>query len=216
LRLKDSKKDYAARLSIRVTNPEMKQTELTDLSFRVAEACTWNDIVTLFGERGACAGCWCMFWRIPRKQYDANRGIKNRNALKKFVQSDARPGVIAYAGKNPIGWCAVAPRSDYIGLERSRILKPVDDAPVWSISCLFVDKAFRRQGISSKLIRAAAEFAGKQGARIVEGYPVEPSHNKIADAFLWHGVSAAFLAAGFKEVLRRSEARPIMRLAIGE
>ena len=203
-------------IAANVRLPEMKETELKGLSFRVAKASLWNDIVKLFGERGACGGCWCMFWRVPRKQYDANRGTKNKKALKKLVESDVQPGVIAYVGKNPIGWCAVAPRSDYIGLERSRILKPVDDQPVWSISCLFVDKAFRRRGVSTKLIKAAADLAAKRGARIVEGYPVEPSSDKAPDPFLWHGLSSAFLTAGFHEVLRRSESRPIMRLVVGK
>jgi len=194
----------------------MKEPPLKGLRFAVAGPSAWDDIVTLFGERGACAGCWCMFWRVPRKQYDANLGTRNKNAFRKIVERNAQPGVIAYVGKKPVGWCAVAPRADYIGLERSRILKPVDDQPVWSISCLFIEKEFRRKGLSSKLIRAAAEFASKQGARIVEGYPVEPTNKKAPDPFLWHGVSTAFLAAGFKEVLRRSDSRPIMRLVLGD
>jgi Acetyltransferase (GNAT) family. len=108
----------------------------------------------------------------------------------------------------------VAPRDVYIGLERSRILRPVDDKPVWSVSCLFVRKEYRRQGVSSILLRAAVEFAARRGAKIVEGYPVEPASTKMADAFLWHGVPSAFLAAGFEEVVRRSRSRPIMRYLI--
>jgi len=174
----------------------------------------WTDIELLFGERGACGGCWCMFWRVPRKQYEANKGGKNKRAFQKIVTNDEKPGIIAYRGKEPIGWCAVAPRYVYIGLERSRILKPVDDNPVWSVSCLFVRKDYRRQGVSSVLLRAAVEFAARRGAKIVEGYPAEPANTKMADAFLWHGVPSAFLAAGFEEVVRRSQSRPIMRYVI--
>jgi GNAT superfamily N-acetyltransferase len=99
----------------------------------------------------------------------------------------------------------------YVALERSRILQPVDDEPVWSISCLFVRKDFRRQGVSSLLLEAAAGLAKKQGAKIVEGYPSDPASDKSPDPFLWHGVTSAFVAAGFKEVARRSASRPIMR-----
>jgi len=173
----------------------------------------WADIEELFGERGACGGCWCMFWRVPRKQYEADKGDRNKRALRKLVKSDGQPGIIAYLGKEPIGWCAVAPREQYIGLERSRILQPVDAEPVWSVSCLFVRKDYRRQGIASQLLGGAVKFARSQGARIVEGYPVDTSTN-MADAFLWHGTASAFRDAGFKEVLRRSETRPIMRYAI--
>lgn len=154
-----------------------------------------------------------MFWRVPRKQYEADKGDRNKQALRKLVQSDQQPGIIAYLQKEPIGWCAVAPREQYIGLENSRILKPVDDEAVWSVSCLFVRKDYRRQGIASKLLSGAIKFAGSKGARIVEGYPVDSS-TKMADAFLWHGTASSFRDAGFKEVLRRSESRPIMRYVI--
>jgi GNAT superfamily N-acetyltransferase len=155
-----------------------------------------------------------MFWRVPRKQFDADKGAKNKRALQKLVTNGGRPGIIAYRGKEPIGWCAIAPREQYVALERSRILKPVDDQPVWSISCLFVEKQYRRQGVSTKLLRAAVDFAARQGAKVVEGYPVEPTMSKMPDPFLWHGVPSAFLAAGFEEVLRRSKTRPIMRYVI--
>jgi GNAT superfamily N-acetyltransferase len=94
------------------------------------------------------------------------------------------------------------------------VLKPVDEKPVWSVSCLFVRRDFRRQGISARLIAEAAKFAARQGARIVEGYPVEPRTAKSADAFVWTGLASSFLAAGFREVARRSATRPIMRRAV--
>ena len=182
------------------------------LKFQPATPARWADVEELFGERGACGGCWCMFWRVPRKQFESQKGTRNRLALKKIVETNRRPGILAYKGKEVIGWCAVAPRTEYVALERSRILQPVDNQPVWSISCLFVKKPYRRRGVSAQLLRAAAEFAIRRGAKIVEGYPTEPNSENMADPFLWHGVSSAFIAAGFKEVLRRSETRPIMRL----
>ena len=155
-----------------------------------------------------------MFWRLSRKQFDAGKGAANKKAFKAIIQSGSEPGVIAYHNDEPIGWCAIAPREQYIALERSRILQPVDDQPVWSISCLFVKKPYRRQGISSQLLRAAVDLAAKKGASVVEGYPVEPSMQKMPDPFLWHGIPSAFVAAGFKEVLRRAPSRPIMRFTI--
>ena len=155
-----------------------------------------------------------MFWRLPRKEFDAGKGSGNKRALKRIVTTGKEPGIIAYHGKEPIGWCAIAPRADYSALERSRILKPVDDQPVWSVSCLFIKKPYRRQGVSSQLLQAVIAFAANHGARIVEGYPVEPSMEKMPDPFLWHGIPSAFIAAGFKEVARRSQSRPIMRFEI--
>jgi len=191
-----------------------RQTNTNLLKFQAATASRWADLEDLFGERGACGGCWCMFWRVPRKEFDAGKGTRNKRALKNIVTTRQKPGIIAYIGKEPIGWCAIAPREHYVALERSRILKPIDDKPVWSVSCLFVKKLYRRKGISAQLLRAAVGFAASQGAVIVEGYPVEPTMEKMPDPFLWHGVHSAFKAAGFKEALRRSKSRPIMRFEI--
>jgi len=187
------------------------ELDLSRLKAYPATPSRWADIEDLFGERGACEGCWCMFLRLPRKQFDAGKGAANKRFLQEIVSSGRKPGIIAYRAKEPIGWCAVAPREEYVALERSRILKAVDQQPVWSVSCLFVKKPYRRQGVSTYLIREAVKLAVSRGATVVEGYPVEPSTRKIADPSLWHGITSAFRAAGFHEVARRADTRPIMR-----
>jgi GNAT superfamily N-acetyltransferase len=170
----------------------------------------WSDFETLFGERGACGGCWCMWWRLARSQYNNQKGEGNRLALKAIVEAGEVPGILAYAGGVPVAWCSVAPRDSFQALGRSRILKPVDDSAVWSIVCFFVAKSYRRKGVSVNLLKAAIDYVRKHGGRIVEGYPVEPGKDQ-PDAFVWTGLASAFRQAGFKEVARRSETRPIMR-----
>jgi len=183
-----------------------------DLAVHPVTPDRWPDLERLFGAKGACGGCWCMLWRLPRAEYDRGKGDGNRAALEAIVTGGGTPGLLAYADREPIGWCAVAPRAEYPGLARSRELKPVDDQPVWSITCLFVAKPFRRRGVSVQLLHAAAEFARERGAEIVEGYPVEPRADGFQpDPFVWTGLASAFREAGFVEVLRRSETRPIMR-----
>ena len=194
-------------------SPTERKFTLSQVVFRPATASRWRDVERLFGERGACGGCWCMAWRMTNREWTAGKGAANKRALKKLVLGGAKPGVLAYRGREPIGWCAVAPREDYPTLARSRVLKPVDDVPVWSISCLFVARPYRKRGLSSRLLRAAARFAGTQGARAVEGYPIEPTMERTPDPFVWLGVPSAFVRAGFREVLRRSRTRPIMRRA---
>lgn len=183
----------------------------TKLSFEPLVSARWEHLEKLFGERGACGGCWCMTWRLSRSQFEAQKGRLNRRSFRKIVELGPPPGILAYQEGEPVGWCAVAPREHYPVLERSRVLKPVDAQPVWSISCLFVAKPLRRSGVSVQLLRAAREFAGQHGARIVEGYPVEPYASNMPAAFAWTGTASAFLKAGFKEVARRSRTRPIMR-----
>ena len=181
------------------------------LAFHPATAERWPDVERLFGQRGACAGCWCMFWRLPRKDWTAGKGEGNRRALRKLVRSGAEPGVLAYQDGEPIGWCAAAPRADYPALARSRVLAPVDDRHVWSVACLFVARPHRRRGVSARLLEAAVEHAGRHGVTLVEGYPTVPSTDRAPDAFLWTGTAAAFERAGFREVARRSPTRPIVR-----
>ncbi|MCB0532976.1 MAG: GNAT family N-acetyltransferase [Lewinellaceae bacterium] len=175
---------------------------------------SWTAFTTLFGPKGACGGCWCMLWRLPRQQYDAGKGDSNRNAMQELVESGTQPGIIGLLDGAPAAWCSVGPRPDFPGLERSRILKPVDDRPVWSITCLFIDKKYRRQGMSGQMIAAAADFARSHGARILEAYPVEPKQENMPAVFAWTGIAAAFLQAGFQEVARRSETRPVLRLEL--
>lgn len=155
-----------------------------------------------------------MAWRQTRSQYDANKGDNNRLAFKKIVRSGAEPGVLAYDRATPIGWCAIAPREQYTALQRSRTLKPVDERPVWSVSCFFITRRYRRSGVSVRLLNAAVEFARKRGAKMIEGYPVIATTGKLPDAFAWTGVPGTFLKAGFKEVARPSRTRPIMRLEL--
>ena len=157
-----------------------------------------------------------MFWRLKRSEFERGKGAGNRKAFSKIVTGGGNPGVLAYAGKEPVGWCAVAPRDDYPVLGRSRILAPVDDHPVWSVSCFFVARPFRRTGVSVGLLRAAAGLVRKRGGRILEGYPVEPKAGLMPDPFVWTGTAAAFAKAGFAEVARRSATRPIMRLTLRE
>jgi GNAT superfamily N-acetyltransferase len=186
------------------------------LSFHPLTPERWPDLEKLFGERGACGGCWCMVWRLSRSEWTAGRGDRNKQALRSLVRDGAQPGVLAYRGDEPVGWCAVAPREVYVRLQKSRVLAPVDDRPVWSISCLFIAKPFRRQGVSVRLIDAAAEFARSQGARAVEAYPVVPYSDAMPAAFAWTGTVSAYERAGFREVARRSDARPIMRRECGK
>jgi GNAT superfamily N-acetyltransferase len=182
-----------------------------NLEFRPLTPRRWRNLETLFGERGACGGCWCMFWRQTRAEYEKKKGAGNRRAFKRLVESGKVPGVLAYARGAPVGWCAIAPRTEYSTLERSRVLAPVDDKAVWSVTCFFVAQPFRRRGVTVELLRAALEYARKKGARTVEGYPVESRKGRMPDVFAYTGLPSAFRQAGFVEVLRRSPTRPIMR-----
>jgi len=155
-----------------------------------------------------------MWWRLKRSEFERLKGSKNKTALKKMVKSGQVPGILAYSQGKPIAWCSVGPRETYPALERSRVLKRIDDKPVWSVVCLFVAKGFRKRGVSVKILQAAVDYARVNGAKIVEGYPIKPKKGRWPDAFVWTGLPSAFQKAGFREVHRGSPTRPIMRYFI--
>ena len=115
----------------------------------------WNDLEKLFGPRGACQGCWCMYFRLRTSQATRNTASDNKRALKKLVRANAIPGLLAYSGRKPVAWVSLAPREEFAHLEHSRTLTRVDDAPVWSLVCFFVAKEYRRKGLMTPLLRAA-------------------------------------------------------------
>ncbi len=160
---------------------------------------------------GRPKGVW---WRLTRSEFDRRAGPGNKRALKKIVKSGDVPGILAYADGQAIGWCAIAPREAYPVLDRSRVLKRVDEQPVWSVTCFFIARPVRRKGVTLALLKAAVAYAAEHGATIVEGYPVEPKTDSMPTVFAFTGMASAFRKAGFIEVARRSEARPIMRYVI--
>ncbi|GIV97039.1 MAG: N-acetyltransferase [Herpetosiphonaceae bacterium] len=167
----------------------------------------------LFGERGAYAGCWCMWWRLTGNEFSANRGAGNKQMLRQLVDSGRVPGLLAYVGDQPAGWCSVAPRREFVRFERSRYWKPVDDQPVWSIVCFYVDRRYRGRGLARALLRAAVRYAAEHGAEVVEGYPRD-SGQRLDASSLYIGSVAMFREAGFEEVARRHPERPVMRLRL--
>lgn len=152
-----------------------------------------------------------MTWRLHKHDYEAAKGEGNRLAFKTLVKQGPPPGVIGYLNGRPVGWCAVGPRESFPRLANSRVLAPVDAKPVWSIVCLFLAKEHRGSGCSSILAEGATRFAFSNGAEIVEAYPFDPLTH-LPDPFVWTGLLSTYTRIGFREVVRRSARRPIVRL----
>ena len=174
----------------------------------------WIDFEKLFGPKGAYAGCWCMWWRLSRKEFESSQGEANCQAMRSIVDSGTIPGLLAYIESEPCGWCSVAPRNHYNSLERSRVLKQVDDNEVWSIVCFFIHKKYRRVGLGLKLIRGAIEYVKSCGGEIVESYPTVIRNSNAPPVSTFMGIPKIFKQAGFKEISRASQSKLIMRYYI--
>ena len=175
----------------------------------------WKDVVELFNRPGASIprGCWCMYYRKTGGHGGVGAAAANKRALKSLVDRGYTPGLIGYEDGRPVGWISLSPRDDYPKLQRSPVMKPVDDKPVWSIVCFFVDKEARGRGVSEKLLKGAMDYARSQGARLLEAYPVDKDEPSQPD-FMWFGAKTMYDRAGFREVARRKENRPVVRKAI--
>ncbi|MEM7746360.1 MAG: GNAT family N-acetyltransferase [Pseudomonadota bacterium] len=171
----------------------------------------WAGFEAVMGEKGGCGGCWCMLWRLTRREMDAGMGAHNRAAMKTIFEAGPPPGLIAYDGSRPIGWIQIDARSAFPRLGTSRVLKPVDDEVVWSVSCFLVDKAYRRKGVSRALLEGACDLARDRGAEWLEGYPIDTPKTSYPPVYAFTGFLGTFRDAGFQEIARRSATRPVMR-----
>jgi GNAT superfamily N-acetyltransferase len=173
----------------------------------------WDDFVSVMGQNGASGGCWCMYWRASGKAFSTSSKEQRKLGIKTIVDAGREPGLIAYVEGNPAAWVSLGPREDFPTLNNSRILKPVDDQPVWAIVCFFIHRNYRRKGMMLQLIQAAVDYAHSKGAKIVEAYPTEPE-KKMESSSLFMGVIDPFIEAGFVEAARRSPNHPVMRLFV--
>jgi GNAT superfamily N-acetyltransferase len=172
---------------------------------------TWPDLEQLFGLPGGSMvrGCWCMFYRKSGQQAGP-AGPENKQALCDLVERGVVPGLIGYLDGSPAGWISLGPRADYQKLRRSPIMKPVDDTPVWSVVCSYVARPYRGLGLQHRLLDAAISFARDSGVRVLEAYPVDKAE-RSQDDFMFFGSRSLYERAGFREVVRRSPSRVVMR-----
>ncbi len=169
----------------------------------------WPALEDLFGKNGACNGCWCMYWRLGPAYFERARS-NNRSALRKIVRQGPPPGLLAFDGEKAVGWCQLTPRDDLGWLNRKRAFERVDALQVWSISCFFVRRGYRRQGVMSELIAAALKAAKRAKAPALEAYPVDTTRPGSTQN-VFTGMASAFKRLGFKTVARREPTRPLMR-----
>jgi GNAT superfamily N-acetyltransferase len=174
----------------------------------------WSDFEELFGEHGAYGGCWCMWWRLSRREFEEKHGEKNRLEMKAIVESGEIPGILCYEDGKTVGWCSVAPRDHFPSLNRSPVLKRIDDTPVWSIVCFFVAAEHREKGLIQRLLRGAIDYVQSQGGKVIEAYPTIQKGDRLPPVSIFMGSPSMFEKAGFIECARPSKRKIIMRYNI--
>jgi GNAT superfamily N-acetyltransferase len=180
---------------------------MLDLTIHPLTPALWPVLEDLFCEKGACRGCWCMYWRIGN-EYTKRPGEQNKAALHDLVMMGPPPGLLAFDGDLPVGWCQLTPRSALPWLDKAWRLKRVDDLPVWSLSCFYIRIGWRRRGVTTALIRAALQVAKQAGAPALEAYPLDAALTPSTSST---GYATTFERLGFVEMVRHVLPRPIMR-----
>ena len=160
----------------------------------------WPALEELFGPRGACGGCWCMYWRLEKgERWDDLKGLPAKPKMKALVAAGKARGAIAFVGKEPVGWIAYGPRRDFPRLDRARTLACQDAGAVWSLPCFFIKAGWREQGVAGTLLAHALKSLRKQGAKVAEGYPVNlKPGQRLPNAFAWTCTRSLFRDAGFE------------------
>jgi GNAT superfamily N-acetyltransferase len=185
---------------------------LNQITFEPLSVKNWHSFADLFGNKGACGNCWCMYYRLKKQEFNEGKSDEgNKRAMQDIVRAGRPTGLLGFYEGQAIGWCAFAPREDYIKLEKSRVHKCIDDKAVWSISCFFIHKSFRRQGVSVAMLNGVIDYAREKGIQIIEAYPTIPTQEKLPDTFAWIGLFKSFERAGFEIADRTSVNRPMVR-----
>ncbi|MGH8019967.1 MAG: GNAT family N-acetyltransferase [Opitutaceae bacterium] len=187
-----------------------------DFIVRPLTASRWDDLLALFGSQGACYGCWCQYWRMPRTEWRAAKAAGNKAALEAQARAGKKPGLMGYDAANaPAGWVSLGPREDFPGLRNSRFFGDTEDAPgLWSIVCFYVPAKQRGRGIAEAMLAGAIGYARKQRVRTLEAYPWDLGAKNAAVSSLYVGTLRMFQEAGFREVSRKAPHRPVVRLEL--
>lgn len=179
------------------------------LSTRPLTPDLWPALESLFGRAGASNGCWCMYWRVG-PVYSKRPRAENKQALWALAKAGPPPGLLAFDGDLAVGWCQLTPRTALPWLERNRVARQPDALPAWALSCFYVRKGYRGQGVAATLVAEAIQVARAAGAATLEAYPVDTEvlgHTRN----IFTGSAKIFRQAGFETVSRSSPSRPLMR-----
>jgi GNAT superfamily N-acetyltransferase len=192
------------------------------ISIVPANEASWEDLQTVFGVRGQASRCQCQRYKLrPRESFGSFPAEERAHRLREQTDcghrgSGTTSGLVAYLDGEPVGWCAVEPRTAYAGLLRNnrvpwegRAEDKTDDG-VWAVTCFVTRAGFRKRGVSRALARAAVDFARARGARAVEGYPMTTKNAILEELHV--GTEGVFADAGFTEVSRPTLRRVVMRL----
>ncbi|NKG20027.1 GNAT family N-acetyltransferase [Paeniglutamicibacter terrestris] len=143
--------------------------------------------------------CWCLSHRLGVKDIEELGGRSRETAMRKLCDRENPPGVLTYRNGEPVGWCSIGPRAEIPRLVVSKLIRPVDAVPVWSIICVVVRSGYRRQGVTEQLLEGAIAYAASRGAPAIEAHPVDPD-GRMDTTMAFVGTRTMFERVGFRVI----------------
>lgn len=159
----------------------------------------FEDFVDVINPKRREPHCWCLSHRLGAKDIRELGGGDRESAMRRLCERDNPPGVITYRDGEPVGWCSIGPRAEIPLLAASKLIRPVDAVPVWSIICVVVRSGHRRQGVTEHLLEGAVAYAVSRGAPAIEAHPVDPE-GRMDTTMAFVGTRAMFERAGFRTI----------------
>lgn len=170
----------------------------------------WRDFVKFFERRGNPSYCWCMPFRADGTETRKTDRASRKASMSKRVKGEVPIGLLGYLDDEPMAWCSIAPRETFRRLGGPKDPSEPSAEWVWSLTCFFIDRRLRGEGVMHQLLEAAIHHAKVQGATVLEAYPVAPD----SPSYRFMGFVSTFVEAGFEEVGRAGTRRHVMRLAL--
>lgn len=199
----------------------MDRPDSKKLKLRELKRTDWPAISQLFGTKGACGGCWCMFWRLERggKLWEENKGEPNRRAFKKLLEAGQVRGVLAFDRAVPVAWCSFGRRIEFPRTERMKAYAKnnrEDTDQVWSINCFYIANGYRGIGLAERLVEKAVKGIKRRKGKLIEAYPVTltKAGEKLPPAFSHTGPEIVFERQGFQLIQSLSQSRPLYQLSL--
>ena len=157
----------------------------------------FEDFADVINPNRRSTHCWCLSHRLQAKEIEALGQGDRQQAMRRLSEREHPPGVVTYLDGTPVGWCNIGPRAEIPRLTGSKLIRPIDDVPVWSIICVVVRGGHRKQGVVAQLIKGAVQYAASHGAPAVEAYPVDPP-GRMDTTMAFVGTRSMFEKAGFE------------------
>src|SRR5207249_9362318 len=183
------------------------------LSVRELGPQTWPDFERVVEKHnGVWGGCWCTAFHLKRSEEKEWAG-KHRVLKEKSVRADRSHAALVYDGPDVVGWCQFGPPLELPG-RMSGYGKLDLASPDWRITCFFVDRDHRREGVSKVALQGALRMIASEGGGTVDGYPIDTRGKPYSSSFLWGGTRSMFTEFGFHPLGALGASKWIMRKVV--